>query len=68
MGFTDFGLRVRTELLRRGRDTTWLAREVQQSTGLYVDRGYLYKIFTGKRKAPKITRAICNLLNLTIPQ
>ncbi len=64
MGLTNFGLQVRTELLRRGLDMTWLAKEAQQMTGLYVDRSYLYKIFTGTRKAPKITRAICKLLNI----
>lgn len=64
MGWTNFGLQVRTELLRRGLDMTWLAKELQRKTGLYVDRPYLYKIFTGTRKAPKITCAICKLLTL----
>ena len=62
--FTEFGLCVKTELLRRGMTQTELEREISAATGLYVDSSYIYKILTGKRNAPKITRAIREILNL----
>ena len=60
--YTDFGLFVKTELLRRGKDQKWLEEAVRERTGLYVDGSYLYKILTGKRNAPKITEAITEIL------
>ena len=62
--FTDFGLVVKTELLRTGRDQKWLEESVSEKTGLYVDGGYMYKILTGQRNAPKIVAAICEILNI----
>ncbi len=62
--FTDFGLCVKTELLRRGKDQKWLEEEVSKRTGLFVDNGYLYKIFTGQRNAPKIVASIREVLGL----
>ena len=62
--FTDFGLCVKTELLRRGKEQKWLEEAIREKTGLYVDSGYLYKILTGQRNAPKIVDAICEILNI----
>lgn len=62
--FTDFGLCVKTELLRLGKEQKWLEEAVSEKTGLYVDNGYIYKILTGQRNAPKIVDAICELLNI----
>lgn len=62
--FTDFGLCVKTELLRTGKDQKWLEKVVSEKTGLYVDGGYMYKILTGQRNAPKIVAAICEILNI----
>jgi hypothetical protein len=62
--FTDFGLCVKTELLRLGKEQKWLEEAVSEKTGLYVDNGYIYKILTGQRNAPKIVAAICELLNI----
>ena len=61
---SDFGLAVKIELIKRGRSQTWLEKEVAQRTGLYVDSGYMYKILTGQRSAPKITAAITEILGL----
>ena len=66
--FTDFGLCVKTELLRTGKEQKWLEEAVSEKTGLFVDNGYLYKIFTGRRNAPKIVAAICEILNIQEPQ
>lgn len=62
--FTSFGLSVKTELLKRGKKQKWLEDEVRRKTGLFLDSGYMYKILTGKRSAPKIVRAICEILDL----
>ena len=62
--FTDFGLCVKTKLLQIGKDQKWLERAASEKTGLYVDGGYMYKILTGQRNAPKIVAAICEILNI----
>jgi hypothetical protein len=62
--FTDFGLCVKTELLRTGKEQKWLEEAVAEKTGLFVDNGYMYKILTGQRNAPKIVSAICEILNI----
>lgn len=62
--FSDFGLCVKTELLRMGKTQKWLEEAVAEKTGLFVDRGYMHKILTGQRNAPKIVAAICEILNI----
>ena len=62
--FSDFGLRVKMELLQNGKDQKWLEAAVAEKTGLFVDGGYMYKILTGKRNAPKIVAAICEILSI----
>jgi hypothetical protein len=62
--FSDFGLCVKTELLRRGKEQKWLEAEVAAKTGLFVDSGYMYKVLTGQRNAPKIVAAIREILNI----
>lgn len=62
--FSELGLCVKTELLKNNRSQKWLEEEITKKTGLYVDSGYMYKILTGKRKAPKIVEAICEILNI----
>jgi hypothetical protein len=62
--FSDFGLTVKTELLRRGKEQKWLEEAIRERTGLYVDGGYMYKILTGQRKAPKVVAAIREILGM----
>lgn len=62
--FTDFGLCVKTELLRRGKEQKWLEEQISEKTGLFVDNGYLYKILTGQRNAPKVVQAIREILEM----
>lgn len=65
---TDFGLCVKTELLRRGMEQKELEKNIAERTGLYVDSSYLSKIFTGQRNAPKIVQAIREILELPADQ
>lgn len=62
--FSDFGLCVKTELLRQGKEQKWLEEAITEKTGLYVDSGYMYKVLTGRRNAPKIVAAIREILGL----
>lgn len=65
--FTDFGLCVKKRLLDCGMTQRELGESVMRETGLYVDAGYLYKILTGQRSAPKITEAIRVVLGMPQP-
>lgn len=62
--YTPFGLCVKMELLKRGKKQKWLEEEITRRTGAYADSGYLDKIFKGKRNAPKVVNAICEILDL----
>ena len=62
--FSDFGLCVKTKLLQIGKEQKWLEKAVSEKTGLFVDGGYMYKILTGQRNAPKIVAAIREILNI----
>ena len=62
--YSDFGLSVKVKLLQIGKEQKWLEEVISEKTGLYVDNGYMYKILTGQRKAPKIVAAICEILNI----
>lgn len=62
--YSDFGLVVKTKLLNQGKSQRWLAETVSEKTGLFVDDGYMYKILTGQRNAPKIVEAICEILSI----
>lgn len=61
--FTPFGLCVKTELLRRGKPQKWLEGKITEK-GMYMDNGYMYKILTGQRSAPKVVQAIREVLEL----
>lgn len=62
--FADFGLLVKTKLLQNGKSQKWLEEQVAEKTGLFVDGGYMYKILTGQRNAPKIVAAIREILEI----
>ena len=62
--YSDFGLSVKTKLLQLGKEQKWLEEAVSEKTGLYVDNGYMYKILTGQRNAPKVVSAIRELLEI----
>lgn len=64
MAFNNFGKQIKKRLIDLGQTQEWLARQVTEGTGLYCDRSYLYKIMSGRRRAPKIVAAICEILKL----
>jgi hypothetical protein len=62
--FSNFGLAVKVKLLQIGKEQKWLEKAVAEKTGLFVDGGYMYKILTGQRNAPKIVAAIREILSI----
>lgn len=64
--YSDFGLCVKTKLLQMGKEQKWLEEAITEKTGLFVDSGYMYKILTGRRNAPKIVAAICEILSIEV--
>ena len=61
---TEFGKSVKKRLIDIGKSQEWLIAQVREKTGLFLDNGYIYKILTGKRNAPKIVDAIKEILEL----
>ena len=62
--FTEFGLVVKTKLLRLGKSQKWLEEEVARVTGKFMDDGLMYKILTGERKGAKMVQAIREILDI----
>lgn len=62
--FTEFGLCVKKRLLDLGMTQKKLEQIVSERTGLFVDAGYMYKILSGQREAPKISEAIREVLEI----
>ena len=65
---TAYGRKTKKMMRRANVSMTELAVMVKESTGLYCDSQYLYKIFTGQRNAPKIVEAIESILTQRIAQ
>lgn len=64
---TPFGKDIKRRLIDLGQRQTWLIQQVQETTGLYFDSSYLYKIQTGQLSTPGIVSAICNILSINHP-
>lgn len=63
---TDYGKEIKKRLIDKGETQEWLISEVSKESGLFLDGGYLYKIMTGQRTAPKIIAAINKILGLEV--
>lgn len=61
---TGFGKEVKKRLVDIEQTQEWLMHQIKEHTGLFVDSGYMYKILTGDRNAPKIVHAIVDILDL----
>lgn len=61
---TDFAKSVKMRLIALDKPSSQLCAEVSELTGLYFDTSYLSKILRGKRRAPKLVAAICEILDL----
>lgn len=61
---TEFGKEVKKRLVDINQNQIWLINQVKGKTGLFLDSGYLNKILTGRRNAPKVVQAIREILEL----
>jgi hypothetical protein len=61
---TAFGKGIKKRLVDIDQSQEWLIGRVREETGLFFDGSYLYKIMAGTRKAPVITTAIREILEL----
>lgn len=61
---TPFGKEIKRRLIDLDKNQTWLIEQVKQKTGLFFDSSYMSKIMTGKLSTPKITQAICEILEI----
>lgn len=60
----DFGKRVKARLIEMDKNQLWLIEEVRKVYPCYLESAYMSKILSGKRKAPKIRKHICEILNI----
>lgn len=65
---TDFGLEVKSVLLKAGLTQEWLITQVRSKTGMYADSSTLHKIFTGKSHSKRLIAAICEVLGIDDPE
>lgn len=61
---TPFGKEVKKRLIDLEQSQDWLIQQVTARTGLFMDSGYMHKVLTGERNAPRIVQAICEILNI----
>ena len=61
----EFKKTIKHRLVDLGKTQKWLEDEISSRTGMFVDSGYMHKIMTGQRKAPKIVEAICEILEIS---
>lgn len=66
--WSEFGIEVKLQLLRRGMKQNELIEKVSKDTGLYFDDSYLYKILRGERSPNKIVQSICKILEIEMPE
>lgn len=65
--WSEFGIEVKLQLLKRGMKQNELIEKVSEDTGLYFDDSYLYKILKGERSPNKIVQSICKILEIEMP-
>ena len=61
---TDFGIEIKTALLKQSKTQKWLQEKVREKTGLYFDDSYLHKIMVGTANPEHIKSAIREILGM----
>ena len=62
---SDFEYKVKNKLLKMKKNQAWLIDEVKKKHDCFLDSAYMSKIISGKRQAPEIRKAICEVLSIT---
>ena len=60
----DLRKQIKYRLIDLDKSQKWLEAEITARTGLFVDSGYMHKIMTGQRNAPKVVQAIREILDI----
>jgi hypothetical protein len=61
---SDFEYKVKNKLLKMKKSQSWLIDEVKKKHDCFLDSAYMSKIISGKRQAPEIRKAICEVLDI----
>ena len=61
---SEYGKKIKIRLSELGESQNWLIGKVGETTGLFFDSSYLYKIMIGKEKSRNIINAINGILNI----
>jgi hypothetical protein len=61
---SDFEYKVKNKLLKLKKNQAWLIDEVKKKHNCFLDSAYMSKIISGKRQAPEIRKAICEVLGI----
>ena len=61
---TDFGIEIKTALLKQNKTHKWLQEQVTEKTGSYFDSSYLHKIMTGEANPEHIKAVIREVLGM----
>lgn len=61
---SPFGKEIKKRLIDLEKTQAWLIEQVGETTGLYFDGSYMYKIQTGQLSTPKVVQAIREILDL----
>ena len=63
---TPFGKEVKKRLVDLEQSQDWLMQQITAKTGLFMDSGYMHKVLTGERNAPRIVQAIREILDIPV--
>lgn len=62
---SDYGLKIKSELLTRGLTQSWLITEIKKvEPNAYVDSSVITKLLNGQIKRSRITGIINNILGI----
>ena len=61
---TDYGIAVKTQLMRMGKTQEWLICELTKNTNMFVDCSVVNKILTGRLNSKKLISEINSILKL----
>lgn len=62
---SEYGLKVKSELLSRGLTQNWLINEIKKAEpDMYVDSAVITKLFNGQIKKSKVISVINDILHI----
>ena len=68
MAMTPFGKEIKKRLIDLDKEQKWLIENVSRRTGRYFDDSHLWKICNGVLSTPDVVEAICDILEISVPE